>query len=83
MASLTEKQLAWPAVKVRDTFLDYFKKNGHTFGMLASPQLNTPPPALTLTHHSPFIVGRTSVRPDTSFHKCWHEPVQGHFPRHC
>ncbi|KAL1311623.1 hypothetical protein AAFC00_001734 [Neodothiora populina] len=31
MASLTEKQLQWPAAKVRDTFLDYFKKNGHTF----------------------------------------------------
>ena len=23
----------WSAVRVRDTFLDYFKKNGHTFGM--------------------------------------------------
>jgi hypothetical protein len=22
----------WSAVRVRDTFLDYFKKNGHTFG---------------------------------------------------
>ena len=22
----------WTAQRVRDTFLDYFKKNGHTFG---------------------------------------------------
>lgn len=22
----------WTAVRVRETFLDYFKKNGHTFG---------------------------------------------------
>ncbi len=22
----------WTAVRVRDTFLEYFKKNGHTFG---------------------------------------------------
>ena len=22
----------WPAVRVRDTFIDFFKKNGHTFG---------------------------------------------------
>ena len=23
----------WPAVKVRETFIDYFKKHGHTFGL--------------------------------------------------
>ena len=22
----------WPAAKVRDTFLDFFKQKGHTFG---------------------------------------------------
>lgn len=27
-----QQQTEWSAVKVRDTFLDYFKKNGHTFG---------------------------------------------------
>ena len=27
----------WPAVRVRNTFLDYFKNNGHTFGE-SSPQ---------------------------------------------
>ena len=29
MGSTTEK---WPAVRVRDTFIEFFKKNGHTFG---------------------------------------------------
>ncbi|KAF2498436.1 hypothetical protein BU16DRAFT_524550 [Lophium mytilinum] len=29
--SLTEEKHEWDAVKVRDTFLEYFKKNGHTF----------------------------------------------------
>lgn len=24
----------WPASRVRETFLDYFKKNGHTFGTM-------------------------------------------------
>jgi alanyl-tRNA synthetase len=25
----------WSAVRVRETFLDYFKQNDHTFGSLA------------------------------------------------
>lgn len=32
MAQVDEQQ-KWGAVKVRQTFLDYFEKNGHTFGM--------------------------------------------------
>ena len=32
MASLVDEQHEWNAVRVRQTFLDYFKKNGHTFG---------------------------------------------------
>jgi hypothetical protein len=31
--SLPNEQHEWGAKKVRQTFLDYFKKNGHTFGM--------------------------------------------------
>ena len=27
-------QEQWPAAKVRETFLEYFRKNGHTFGTL-------------------------------------------------
>jgi alanyl-tRNA synthetase len=30
--SLIDEQHEWGAAKVRQTFLDYFKKNGHTFG---------------------------------------------------
>jgi alanyl-tRNA synthetase len=33
--SITEEKHEWDAVKVRNTFLDYFKKNGHTFGRLS------------------------------------------------
>ncbi len=29
-------QEQWPAARVRETFLEYFQKNGHTFGMLPS-----------------------------------------------
>lgn len=32
MASTISAKEQWPASRVRDTFLDYFKKNGHTFG---------------------------------------------------
>ncbi|KAI9710128.1 MAG: Alanine--tRNA ligase [Bogoriella megaspora] len=31
MGSVTDEQPEWTALKVRNTFLDYFKKNGHTF----------------------------------------------------
>ncbi|KAI4150676.1 MAG: hypothetical protein LQ340_003951 [Diploschistes diacapsis] len=31
MANSTELEQQWPAVKVRDTFLQYFKDRGHTF----------------------------------------------------
>jgi hypothetical protein len=30
----------WTAVRVRDTFLDYFKKNGHTFGGFGSQEVH-------------------------------------------
>jgi len=33
MASTVDKDVKWPAAKVRDTFLEYFQKNGHTFGI--------------------------------------------------
>ena len=26
----------WPAAKVRETFLDFFRKEAHTFGMISS-----------------------------------------------
>src|ERR1700761_8028113 len=32
MATLTEEKHEWSATRVRDTFIEYFKKNGHTFG---------------------------------------------------
>lgn len=32
----------WPAVRVRNTFLDYFKNHGHTFG-----ESNPPPKVIT------------------------------------
>jgi len=32
MTSQVNGEHEWSAVRVRNTFLDYFKKNGHTFG---------------------------------------------------
>ena len=31
----------WPAVRVRDTFLDYFKNHGHTFGESIPPKVTS------------------------------------------
>jgi alanyl-tRNA synthetase len=33
MTSDSEGSPFWTAKRVRDTFLDYFRQNGHTFGM--------------------------------------------------
>ena len=33
MALSTAPTVQWPAKKVRDTFLDFFKNKGHSFGM--------------------------------------------------
>lgn len=34
MASTQDGEQQWPAAKVRSTYLEYFKKQEHTFGML-------------------------------------------------
>lgn len=34
--SLVEEKHEWGAVRVRQTFLDYFKERGHTFGAFPS-----------------------------------------------
>lgn len=35
-ASVGSSNVEWPARRVRETFLEYFKKNGHTVGAFAS-----------------------------------------------
>jgi alanyl-tRNA synthetase len=45
MASDTSRP-EWTAPRVRETFLEYFKQNGHTFGAYPRKKLQTPPPAL-------------------------------------
>lgn len=35
MASSNSEESKWSALRVRETFLDYFKKNGHNFGELS------------------------------------------------
>lgn len=32
MSSTVTEEEKWPALRVRETFLDFFKRNGHTFG---------------------------------------------------
>ena len=35
-SSIMEEKHEWNAPRVRETFLEYFKKNGHTFGWYSS-----------------------------------------------
>ena len=70
MGSTTEK---WPAVRVRDTFIDFFKKNGHTFGNASCLRhIDTG----TNIAYSTLILCRTTFRSYSSIRQCWHEPVQ-------
>lgn len=38
-ASVSSPSPEWPARRVRETFLEYFKKNGHTIGSFSTPLL--------------------------------------------
>lgn len=35
MSSKTGEKEQWPALLVRETFFDFFKKNGHTLGQIS------------------------------------------------
>ena len=50
--SLVDEKHEWPAVRVRETFLEYFKERGHTFGMFVL-QFSV----LSLISASPGLVG--------------------------
>lgn len=39
MSSTAGEKEQWPALRVRETFLDFFKKNGHTFGLVPAQGL--------------------------------------------
>ena len=57
----------WPAAKVRDTFLDFFKQKGHTFGksnvfffelvlVLFANKVNTVPSSSVVPHNDPTLL---------------------------
>lgn len=80
----------WPAQKVREIFLEYFKQNGHTFGEF-DPAITaiTASPLASLDHAdgrcygcSPVLSSRSTVRSDPAFHKCGHESIQVHLLGH-
>lgn len=79
MASLVNEQHEWSALRVRQTFLDYFKQNGHTFGI--GYRRDTDRMALTVS--SAVIFSCSALRPYASLHQCWNEPVQVHLPWNC
>lgn len=47
----------WTAQKVRETFLDFFKQNGHTFGGFDPAIPVTPTPSIDLTDLDSVVIG--------------------------
>ena len=78
--SLVDEKHEWSALRVRQTFLDYFKQRGHTFGAL--PPSPSRCMSIDNNKNSAFLIRRPPLRPHPSLHQCGHEPVQGHLPRH-
>ena len=77
----------WTSLRVRETFLEYFKKNGHTFGMLDHHHLSF---LLPWDHqnshhftHSTLVPCCSSFRPYSTFHQCGDESVQVNLSRNC
>lgn len=84
MASPEGEQHEWSAVRVRNTFLDYFKKNGHTFGACPIFQIHQTQESSSLTGgcNSAVVPSRSPLRSNPSVYECGHEPVQINLPRH-
>ena len=61
MSSILEEQ--WPATKVRQTFLDFFKNHGHTFGRwlptrssIRKTNLEQVPSSSVVPHNDPTLL---------------------------
>lgn len=82
MTTLAEEKHEWNAPRVRETFLEYFKSHGHTFGRF--PHGDAPCVLSVLTMpFSPLVVGRPAVGSHAALRQCWYEPVQAHLPWNC
>ena len=68
----------WSAVRVRETFIDYFKKKQHTFGIYSGFERFD---IGTDTVNSALLIRRTTLRSHFTLRQCGHEPVQVHIPR--
>lgn len=82
MATVENGEEEWSAVRVRDTFLNYFKKNGHTFGQFPLPRLKARFDIESQQCYSSFVIGRSALGPYFTIYKCWDESVQVHFLGH-
>lgn len=77
-------QEQWPAARVRETFLEYFKKNGHTFGMFYLIKKRFILfGVMAEMSASTFVVCCTTFRSYVAICKRWDEPVQVDFLGKC
>ena len=75
----------WTSQRVRETFLEYFKENGHTFGMFGHC-LFFPVEIISNSHnftYSTLVPCCSSFRPYSTFHQCGDESVQVNLFRNC
>lgn len=76
----------WTSQHVRETFLEYFKKNGHTFGMFDHHISFLLEWIISNSHkftYSTLVPCCSSFRPYSTFHQCGDESVQVNLFRNC
>lgn len=71
-------QHEWHAVRVRDTFLDYFEQHGHTFGKGIGTYMHWP--SLMEGCSAQLLCGAT-LRSHSPLYQCWNEPIQSNLSR--
>lgn len=79
MGSTGDPSGSWPAQRVRDQFIQYFKDHGHKFGQdSAFLEIYIDTKRISST----IFLRRTARRSYSSLRECWYEPIQVYLSWH-